>query len=174
MMARLWLGFIKVQATVVVTLILFVVCMTLANTLLRASGQGSITWAEELSRMLFVIFSFTAAALACSFGAHLVVDGIVDKSHGWLRKIFGVFQVVLTGLFFVALIWGGLVAAIANETQTSPAIGFPIAVLYLAVAISGVLMVLNSVFAYRYGTVAVHEGRIQLTPPSSPLGSVIE
>lgn len=173
-MARLWVGFIRVQATVVVTLLLGIVVMVLANTLLRAFGQGSITWVDELSRMSFVIFSFTAAALACSFGAHLVVDGIVDKSRGWLRRVFGALQVVLSGLFFAALIWGGLAAAMANESQRSPAIGFPVIVLYLAVAISGVLMALNSVFAYKYGTVAVEEGRIQLSPRVRPLGSEIE
>lgn len=164
-MARLWLGFIRVQATIVVSLLLFIVLVVLANTFLRASGQGSITWVDELSRMFFVIFSFAAAALACSFGAHLVVDGIVDKSRGWVRKALVAFQVLLSGLFFVALIWGGLEAAIANESQRSPAIQFPVVLVYLAMATSGLLMLLNSIFAYRFGPVSVQDGRIQFTTP---------
>ena len=162
-MARLWLGFIRVQATIVVSLLLGIVLIVLANALLRASGQSSITWVDEVSRLSFVIFTFAAAALACSFGAHLVVDGIVDKSRGWLRKAFGAFQVLLSGLFFGALIWGGLQAAIANESLRSPAIQFPVAVLYLAMASSGLLMMLNSIFAHRFGRVSVRDGRIQFT-----------
>lgn len=172
-MAQLWLGFIRVQATIVVTLLLGIVLIVLANVLLRASGQISLTWVDELSRMSFVIFSFAAAALACSFGAHLVVDGIVDKSRGWLRKAFGAFQVLLSGLFFGALIWGGLEAAIANESQRSPAIQLPVAVVYLAMAISGLLMLLNSIFAHRFGPVSMQDGRIQFTTSSqTPQGNI--
>ncbi len=159
-MTRLWLGFIRVQATIVVFLLLGIILIVLANTVTRAAGFGSITWVDESARMAFVIFSFLAAALACSFGAHLVVDGIVEKAGGWLRRALGALQALLSLAFFVALIFGGAIAALANQSQRSPAIAFPVGALYLTVAVSGFLMIFNTYFAYKLGPVSVQDGRI--------------
>jgi len=171
-MTRSWLVFIRIQATIVVVLLLTIVLVTLANVLLRAFGPGSITWADEFARVTFVMFSFLSAALACGFGAHLVVDGVVDKTRGLVRRILAGFQALVAGIFFVALIWIGVFQTIANVGQATPAISFPVAIMYGVVTFSGVLMLVNSVLASTVGPVRVHDGRIQIGVPDVDLEEI--
>ena len=171
-MTRSWLVFVRIQATIVVVMLLSIIVMTLANIIFRTWGPGSITWADEFARTTFVMFSFLAAALACAFGAHLVVDGIVDKTRGLLRRFFSALQVLAAGAFFATLMLTGYNQTLVNLTQRTPAINFPVAVLYAVVAISGFLMLVNSILGKTLGSVSVHNGRIVVAPPDMELEEV--
>ncbi len=171
-MTRSWLVFIRIQATIVVLLLLAIVLVTLANVILRAWGPGSITWADEFARVTFVMFSFLAAAMACGFGAHLVVDGVVNKTHGIIRRILAGFQTLVAGLFFLALIWIGSFQTLANVGQLTPAINFPVAIMYGVVTLSGALMLVNSILANTVGSVRVHQGRLQIGEPEIELEEI--
>jgi len=171
-MTRSWLVFIRIQATIVVVMLLAIVLVTLANIILRTWGPGSITWADEFARVTFVMFSFLAAAMACGFGSHLVVDGVVDKAQGLLRRILAGFQALVAGTFFIAIIWIGWFQTFANLEQATPAINFPVAVMYGVVTFSGVLMLVNSIFASTIGPVSVHDGRIQVGEPDVDLEEI--
>lgn len=171
-MTRPWLVFMRIQATVVVVMLLGIVLITLANIIFRTWGPGSITWADETARLTFVMFSFLAAALACGFGAHLVVSGIADKARGpWKRLISG-FQSLMAGIFFFFLMWIGVTQANANLEQTTPAINFPVAVIYGVVAFAGLLMLINSMLATLVGNVTVRDGRIVMGPSHPDLEEV--
>lgn len=172
MLTRLWLAFMRVQATIVVVMLLSIVLITLANVLLRTWGSGSITWADEFARVTFVMFSFLAAALACGFGAHLVVDGVVDRTRGLLRRILSTFQALAAGVFFIAIMWIGVFQTIANSGQLTPAIGFPVAIIYGVVASSGFLMLANSILASAIGAVGVRDGRMEINSATRDLEEV--
>lgn len=153
-------------------MLLAIILMTLANIIFRTLGPGSITWADEFARITFVMFSFLAAALACAFGAHLVVEGIIDKTRGMLRRFFSVVQASVAGLFFATLMWIGYNQVQANLTQNTPAINFPVAVLYGVVAVSGFLMLVNSILATTLGAVSVHDARIVIGAPDIELEEI--
>ena len=102
-------------------------------------------WSEELARFLLVWVSLLGGAVAFGTKGHLGVDFFVSKFDPQARKIMAVF-VHLVVLFFAGAIFlygGGRVVmdALAME-QTTPALGWKMGYVYLALPISGVFMIL--------------------------------
>jgi len=143
-------------------MLLSIILVTLVNVVLRTFGSGSITWADEFARVTFVMFSFLAAGLACCFGAHLVVIGVVDKFQNRVRKVFLVLRVIVSGAFFLAIIVIGYTQTIDNLGQRTPAIDFPVGMIYGVVSFSGLLMLVNSLMSNVVGIAGVKDGRIVL------------
>ena len=107
-------------------------------------------WTEELARFLLVWVSLLGGAVAFGTKGHLGVDYFVGKFHPDAQKSMAVF-VHLVVLFFAVSIFlygGGRVVsdALAME-QMTPALGWKMGHVYLALPIAGVFMVLYTVEA---------------------------
>jgi len=109
---------------------------------------GQAKWTEELARFLLVWVSLLGGAVAFGTKGHLGVDFFVEKFHPEMRKIMAVFVHGVV-LFFAAAIFlygGGRVVADALATeQTTPALGWKMGYVYLALPISGLFMVLFTI-----------------------------
>lgn len=102
-------------------------------------------WTEELARFLLVWISLLGGAVAFGTKGHLGVDFFVGKFHMESRRFLAI-VVHLIVLFFAGAIFlsGGLQVvgdALAME-QVTPALGWKMGYVYLALPISGVFMVL--------------------------------
>jgi TRAP-type C4-dicarboxylate transport system permease small subunit len=102
-------------------------------------------WTEELARFLLVWVALLGGAVAFGAKAHLGVDYFVNRLHPDARRWTAVVA-HLTVLFFgavVLLLGGGRVVseALALE-QTTPALGWKMGYVYLALPISGLFVVL--------------------------------
>lgn len=109
-----------------------------------AMGQQA-NWTEELARFLLVWVSLLGGAVAFGTKGHLGVDYFVGKFHPDVRKLMAVVG-HLAVLFFAGAIFlygGGHVVrdALAME-QMTPALGWKMGYVYLALPISGVFMVI--------------------------------
>ena len=105
-------------------------------------------WTEELARFLLIWVSLLGGAVAFGEKAHLGVDFFVSKFHLEGRKITAVF-VHLVVLFFAMTIflYGGgrmVIDALVME-QTTPALGWKMGYIYLALPISGFFIVLFTI-----------------------------
>ena len=105
-------------------------------------------WTEELARFLLIWVSLLGGAVAFGEKAHLGVDFFVSKFHLEGRKIMAVF-VHLVVLFFAMTIflYGGgrmVIDALVME-QTTPALGWKMGYIYLALPISGFFIVLFTI-----------------------------
>ena len=105
-------------------------------------------WTEELARFLLIWVSLLGGAVAFGEKAHLGVDFFVSKFHVEGRKITAVF-VHLVVLFFAMTIflYGGgrmVIDALVME-QTTPALGWKMGYIYLALPISGFFIVLFTI-----------------------------
>ncbi len=102
-------------------------------------------WTEELARFLLVWVSLLGGALAFGTKGHLGVDYFVGKLHPDARKLMAVIAHGIV-LFFAGAIFlygGGRVVgdALAME-QMTPALGWKMGYVYLALPIAGIFMVL--------------------------------
>ena len=109
-----------------------------------ALGQQA-NWTEELARFLLVWVSLLGGAVAFGTKSHLGVDYFVSRFHQDARKAIAVVGHLVV-LFFAGAIFlygGGQVVsdALAME-QMTPALGWKMGYVYLALPISGVFMVL--------------------------------
>lgn len=102
-------------------------------------------WTEELARFLLVWVALLGGALAFGSKAHLGVDYFANRLHPEARKLTAVVAHCVV-LFFAGevLLLGGtrvVSEALALE-QTTPALGWKMGYVYLALPISGAFVVL--------------------------------
>ncbi|WP_201774640.1 TRAP transporter small permease [Kiritimatiella glycovorans] len=102
-------------------------------------------WTEELARFLLVWVALLGSAVAFGTKAHLGVDFFIHKLHPDMHKVMGVAAHLIT-LFFAGAIflYGGsrFVIDALNMEQMTPALGWKMGYVYLALPIAGVFMVL--------------------------------
>ncbi len=105
-------------------------------------------WTEELARFLLVWVSLLGGAVAFGTKGHLGVDFFVGKFHPETRKLMAV-VVHLIVLFFAGAVflYGGgrvVVDALAME-QMTPALGWKMGHVYLALPLAGIFIILYTV-----------------------------
>jgi TRAP-type C4-dicarboxylate transport system permease small subunit len=105
-------------------------------------------WTEELARFLLVWVALLGGAVAFARKAHLGVDYFVNRLHPDARRLTAV-AAHLVVLFFAGavMLLGG--ASVVREAlileQTTPALGWKMGYVYLALPISGFFMLLYTV-----------------------------
>lgn len=102
-------------------------------------------WTEELARFLLVWISLLGGAVAFGTKGHLGVDFFVGKFHPDARKLMAVTAHLMV-LFFAGAIfvYGGIRVvsdALAME-QMTPALGWKMGHVYLALPVAGIFMLL--------------------------------
>lgn len=155
--ARVWRAAVTIQGWLFGVLLVGIVLVSLVNVFMRYVLTSSITWADEVARLSFIVVSFLGAGLAVAYGSHLVIDTLVGKTSG--RSILGnvwrgLIALVSIG-FFVVLIIGGLDHALRSFGTASPALRIPLGYVYLAVPVGGAIMCLNLLGVLLFGPVSL-------------------
>ncbi len=129
---------------IVATMALLVVDVVWGVFTRYALGQ-QVKWTEELARFLLVWVALLGGAVAFGTKSHLGVDYFVNLLHPDARRWTAVVAHLVVLFFAVAvLLFGGTTVvseALALE-QTTPALGWKMGYVYLALPISGFFMVL--------------------------------
>ena len=132
---------------IVATMALLVVDVVWGVFTRYALGQQA-KWTEELARFLLVWVALLGGAVAFGSKAHLGVDYFVNHLHPDARRVTAV-AAHLVVLFFAGamLLLGG--ARVVGEAlaleQTTPALGWKMGYVYLALPISGFFVALYTV-----------------------------
>jgi C4-dicarboxylate transporter DctQ subunit len=121
-------------------IIAMMVVLISSNVMLRALFGGALTWADEVSRMLFIWLTFIGAAVGVVRGSHIGMDVVVQMVGPGLRRWMEIAAIVLI-LIFLA-IWGlyGIRLISQNLDYLAPATGVPMGYFYLASPIGAALM----------------------------------
>jgi TRAP-type C4-dicarboxylate transport system permease small subunit len=105
-------------------------------------------WSEELARFLLVWVSLIGGAVAFGTKGHLGVDYFVGQFDPSTRRRMAVFVHVLVLFFAVAIFLYGGIRVVANSLaveQTTPALGWKMGYIYLALPIAGIFMVIYTI-----------------------------
>jgi len=104
------------------------------------------SWTEEAIRFLFIWASCVGAAIGIKAHIHIGIDIIVNLLPFVARKVVDI--VVQLGLiaFDVFIIKFGFDMVARTMTQASPALRLPMAYVYLAVPVVGILGLYYSIF----------------------------
>ncbi|WP_222847152.1 TRAP transporter small permease [Pontiella desulfatans] len=105
-------------------------------------------WTEELARFLLVWVSLLGGAVAFGTKGHLGVDYFVGKFHPETQRLMAIVSHLVV-LFFAAAIFvyggGRVVADALTMEQTTPALGWKMGYVYLALPIAGVFMIIYTI-----------------------------
>lgn len=105
-------------------------------------------WTEELARFLLVWVALLGGAVAFGTRGHLGVDYFVGKFHPDVQKLMAIVSQLVV-LFFAGsiFVYGGsrVVADALAMEQMTPALGWKMGHVYLALPITGVFMVIYTI-----------------------------
>lgn len=102
------------------------------------------SFTDELSRYLMIWLGILGAAYVSGKNMHVAIDYLPSKLKEKPRKRLATFVHILVLLFALfALVIGGIRLVYISFTlgQTTPALGMPLAVVYLVLPLSGLLIV---------------------------------
>src|SRR5580704_18077744 len=102
-------------------------------------------WLQEVTSTLFIYAIFTGAALATRRNDHLYLNALSDAIHGTPRLIVEIIiRIVVLGVG-VCLIWFGYLNYLRGFGSFRLPSGTPIASLYAAIPLAGVLIALFTI-----------------------------
>lgn len=135
------------EILLMVTMVLLV-CDVVWGVFTRYIMGEQAKWTEELARFLLVWVALLGGAVAFGTKGHLGVDYFVNKFDPSIRKSMAIFShlVVLFFAITIFLIGGGrfVYDALILE-QMTPALGWKMGYVYMALPISGFFMVLFTI-----------------------------
>lgn len=144
-------GVLRVLEAAVVGLLGALVLDVLWQVTSRYVVRSPSAWTDELATLLVIWLALLGASAAFGRQAHLGVDFVVNElSPVWRRRTELVVHAVVAAFAVVVLIVGGLhLVRLAWLTgQVSPALGVNMAHVYLALPISGGLILLFALEAF--------------------------
>ena len=122
-----------------VTLLGVMTVLVLVQAGLRYLFETPLAWSEEVTRYLFVYSIFIGAAVGIRHQVHVSIDAVLSRMPDRWRLLAHRASVGIVALFLLFLVVLGLRLALWNMSQTSPALGIPIGLAYLAVPVGGLL-----------------------------------
>lgn len=116
----------------------------------------SITWSEEFSLLLMVMFGFISIAIGVQKGLHLNISIFYELFPPVIQKIFDkIVNLLVMGVGVVMAIFG--VPLIESTSHAPmPATRLPAATLYLIIPITGILIAY-----YAFGDLIGHHRRLK-------------
>lgn len=141
-------GMTKVLNWALIIAVLLLVLDVVWGVFTRHILNAQAKWTEELARFLLVWVSMLGGAVAFGTKGHLGVDYFVGKFDPEVQKLMAIVANLVVLFFAVAVfvVGGGQVVrdALAVE-QMTPALGWKMGYVYLAVPIAGTFMVIYTI-----------------------------
>ena len=124
-------------------LVITVAVVVLLQVLMRYLVAQPNPWSEEVSRFAFIWVSLLGASLAVEHRAHFGFDQVTKKLAPRAQRVVETFAGGVVLVFALLLIATGIALMHLTMGERSAALNLPIALVYAAVPVSGVLMVIH-------------------------------
>lgn len=141
---------------VIATLLALMAIFVFSNVIMRYFFSASLTWAEEVSRFLFIWLIFLGAIVAFKDNAHLGVDTLVNRLTPKGKKVLYVVNCFVILATMGLTLDGSWRLTLLNVDQSSPAIGLPYAYVYS----SGVVLSIGMGFIVAKNLYMLLSGRL--------------
>ena len=128
-----WCG---VSTAIVMTVMIFL------QVIYRYVLGESLSFSEELARYMFIWSVAMGSALALRTRSHIGVEILVERLPETISSQARIVANVLNLTFFGLLIWYGFEMVFETMDQESAALELPMGYVYLAVPLSGIILVI--------------------------------
>jgi TRAP-type C4-dicarboxylate transport system permease small subunit len=132
--AEWWLAVLRYTAGIVMIIMTGIYGLNVLARAFVPHFAGSLLWVDTAARYMMIWIVFLGLAVALGSGRHIMVDSLWPYVGGAVRRwIFALID--LTGFFFSALMAVlaiELAIFIAGTGQTSPILGVPTYIIYVA------------------------------------------
>ena len=142
----------KVMLTIAQVAVIIMLCTVFMNVVLRFCFNSGIEWAEEVPRLLVVLFSFLACAIGVRDHMHISVTILYNrfKKNGKMRKFMDFLADFTTLLCGLMLLYYGIMFIARLRPGFLPMTGWPTWIQYIPAPFGGFLMTFDSLlFLFR-------------------------
>lgn len=133
MLTSLTRAIVRFVRWLIIAIFAIMIAVTFAQVISRYVLLAPLAWSEELARYCFVWIVFLGATLGLERGVHIGVDILTNLLPVVLRRWLQRLNEVLILAFTLVIITASLPVVEANRLQYSPALGFQMAKVYLAI-----------------------------------------
>ncbi|MEJ8778489.1 TRAP transporter small permease [Pseudogracilibacillus sp. ICA-222130] len=136
----------KIVEFITIFLFSFMIIITTWQVISRYILKNPSTTSEEFIRFSLIWLSMLAAAYVVGKKSHISITLFSDSLSSQKRKIIDAF-IQFSFLIFaiIILIFGGLKAVSLTMEQISPSLNLPMGYVYLALPVSGLLIIIYSI-----------------------------
>lgn len=147
MLARLDAALGRAEAAFIGAALAFTSLLLFANVVLRYVFLAPISWAEEVTLYAMVWIVFIGGSVAVRGRGHMAIDLLPLVLSPANRRRLAIFVALLALAFFAVFFWysGQHVLRIRSSAQTTPVMGAPMWLAYLAMPVGSLLMGLRTV-----------------------------
>lgn len=135
----------KLQRAFLSLLGIVMVCLLTLDGLGRYILGKSISWAEELTRIMFVWGCFVSITVAFIKRAHIGFD-VLAKKNDLTKKVSAVINGICLALVGIVVMYYGWMFTMKVGKFPLPATGVPISILYIAGVIAGVAWIVIGLY----------------------------
>lgn len=137
----------KFEEIFLVVLLVIMVVLIFVQVVMRYCFNSSLSWSEELARILFIWVSWIGISLGQKKGEHIKITMVTDKLKGSAKKFVLLLADVCTFVILAVLCVKGMevVMQTMGLGATMPATGCPKWIVYSAVPLSCLLMAIRVV-----------------------------
>ncbi len=103
------------------------------------------SFAEELSRYLFVWVVFLSLPLVAKHGGHMAIETLTSRIKGAKLKFCRMLASIFSMCFLLIMVWNGIKMMQIAHFQTSPALVVPMSYVYAVIPFGCAIMFLYTV-----------------------------
>lgn len=131
-----------IEEILLVVCLLVMVVVIFLQVVMRYGFNSSLSWSEELARILFIWASWIGISFGQKKGEHIKITLVIDNLRGKARTIVLFLADLFTLAILAVLLFKGveITQKIFNMASTTPALFIPKWILYASVPISCTLM----------------------------------
>lgn len=104
-----------------------------------------LTWTEELARYIFIWACYLGAPVATRRGNHVTITFVAERLHRGVSRVVTLGIQAISLVFFLQLAIFGAILVVKSHSVEAITLPIPWSLIYLAVPISGLLMILQTV-----------------------------
>ena len=106
--------------------------------LMRFVLKAPLAWTDEVAKYTFVWGTMLGCAYLVHPGKHSSVEVLKDALKGSMKKAHAILLDLICLAFYVIVFMGGITLVQAGLSSVTPALEFPVWIIYLVMPISGI------------------------------------
>lgn len=139
----------KSEKIIIVILFSLLVLVSFSQVIARYVFNSPLSWSEEMARYIHVWLILITSPICIRKGRHLKLDFLSHSLPFKYKKPLKIIIDLLVVMFYlyIMVIYGWKTVIVNFGSQNSPAMQIPMYLIYLALPISGLLMILENLIS---------------------------
>jgi len=135
----------KLTEMVIIVIFSVLIVSCILQVFTRYVLNNSLSWTEELSRFCFIWVNILGATVCLRNNSHARVTALTDLLPVKVQKFLGYFSKIIVVIVACVMMIEGIRVIQAVSSQISPALMWPMPIIYSSVPIGGFVILLDTI-----------------------------